>query len=393
MLMGYINRYVKNIKPSDLQVSFWGGDAVLRNLELRLDVLERELRYPLEIKSGHIRELILHIPWNAILSKPVEVVTKDVEIVVKLKDVRNSSSQQASRLGSEDPTPSRDTAKADGSEQQGYLQAYTSRILNNLTFHVQNLVVKVIEEESDMAMSFNIQSLKFYMTDEHWMASYVCTDYCEGDYTLNKVLEITDMVINLQPIESDRVHKQTQKEPFVIKCSFSCHMQSQYRGKKFVKKSTCILFDPLVFSADENQFCLFLHLLDWLLAMYYSGKRLKGRDDGHAKNESSQLTVQQSGPGPSSDSHGPSAVRPRGDTLPEDVLLAGTVGDLERKSQRAEGGDGWGSWVWSFVAEEEGGQDEGEKPRETNELAESSSFAIIAKSITVHLKVSMDHSN
>ena len=30
LLMSYLDKYVKNIKPSDLQLSFWGGDAVLR---------------------------------------------------------------------------------------------------------------------------------------------------------------------------------------------------------------------------------------------------------------------------------------------------------------------------------------------------------------------------
>ena len=88
LLMSYIDKYVKNIKPSDLKLSFWGGDVVLRNLELRLDVLEKELKYPLKFKSGCIRELTVHIPWNAIASQSVEVTIKDIEFVIKLKGVR-----------------------------------------------------------------------------------------------------------------------------------------------------------------------------------------------------------------------------------------------------------------------------------------------------------------
>ena len=34
LLMSYLDKYVKNIKPSDLQLSFWGGDAVLRYIAL-----------------------------------------------------------------------------------------------------------------------------------------------------------------------------------------------------------------------------------------------------------------------------------------------------------------------------------------------------------------------
>lgn len=39
--MSYVNRYIKNLKPSDLQLSLWGGDVVLSKLDLRLDVLEQ----------------------------------------------------------------------------------------------------------------------------------------------------------------------------------------------------------------------------------------------------------------------------------------------------------------------------------------------------------------
>jgi len=41
ILLSYVNRYIKNLKPSDLQLSLWGGDVVLSKLELKLDVLEQ----------------------------------------------------------------------------------------------------------------------------------------------------------------------------------------------------------------------------------------------------------------------------------------------------------------------------------------------------------------
>ena len=41
LLMSYVDKYIKNLKPSDLSLSLWGGDVVLYNLELRLDVLEK----------------------------------------------------------------------------------------------------------------------------------------------------------------------------------------------------------------------------------------------------------------------------------------------------------------------------------------------------------------
>lgn len=41
LLMSYVDKYIKNLKPSDLSLSLWGGDVILYNLELRLDVLEK----------------------------------------------------------------------------------------------------------------------------------------------------------------------------------------------------------------------------------------------------------------------------------------------------------------------------------------------------------------
>ena len=398
MLMGYINRYVKNIKPSDLQVSFWGGDVVLRNLELRLDVLEQELSYPLQIKSGRIRELVLHIPWNAILSKPVEIGIKDVEIVVKLKSIRLNAPATRQPVHQDAPEPDEATAAVSGEgvekevpdqTQQGYLQGYTNRILNNLTFYVENLVVKVIEEECDMMMSFNIQSLTFGMADDHWLPSYICTDYCSGNYSLNKVVEVSDMVVQLHPIDSDRAQSATQREPFVRKSSFTCRMQSQYQGKKLLKKSTCILFDSPVFYADENQFSLFFHLIDWLLAMYYNGKKLKGRDGGGGPNEFSQQ-VKPVGAGPLTTTDG-SSVQEETFASFEDVLLAGKVEDVEREvGEGGREGDsgGWGSWMWSFVATDEAdGEEKGDERKDPQPLAASSTLAIMAKSVTVNLKV------
>ena len=45
--MSYVDKYIKNLKPSDLSLSLWGGDVVLYNLELRLDVLEKVRKIPL----------------------------------------------------------------------------------------------------------------------------------------------------------------------------------------------------------------------------------------------------------------------------------------------------------------------------------------------------------
>ena len=113
-----------------------------------MEVLEQELHIPLEFTSGRIRELTLHIPWNAIASSPVKVTIKDLELVIRLKNVRAGSNVQLSSESTDSlsstvdppgaaattPVP-RDKDKA-GEQTPGYLQTYLSRISNNIQVSV-----------------------------------------------------------------------------------------------------------------------------------------------------------------------------------------------------------------------------------------------------------------
>ena len=402
LLMSYISKYVKNIKPSDLKLSFWGGDAVLRNLELRLDVLEQELQWPVEFKSGRIRELTLHIPWSSILSTPVEVSIKDIEFVVKLKDVRlhsslNSSHSDASQAPRENPAAAEATSSSTQSPGEqaaaggGGGQGYLSRISNNVIFHIQNLVVKVIEEECDMMLTLNIPTVELFTADENWKRVFVYTDYFQGDYALYGVWEIKDMIINLHQIDNSG-QVQDSREPLVQRCSFSWHTKSTYCNGVYVHKATNVLFERIEFSCDENQFCLYLHLLDWILAKYYSSKRLRGRDD-KPKSADDRKEADEPPRGLN--------VGMDGDSLQSFVIVPDeqSADSKSPASSAAVPGSppqaqGWGTWAWSFmgaaqaqsnVQSQSGTVSDG--ATSASAITPSSSFSIFAKSVSIDMKV------
>ena len=405
LLMSYISKYVKNIRPSDLKLSFWGGDAVLRNLELRLDVLEQELQWPVEIKSGRIRELTLHIPWSAILSTPVEVAIKDIEFVVKLKDVRLRSSlggsrSDAPRAPRENPAAAEaasSSAQSSGDQAGGGAggQGYLSRISNNVIFHIQNMVVKVIEEECDLMLTLNVPTVELFTADENWARMFVYTDYFQGDYDLYGVWEIKDMTVNLHQIDSSE-QGQDSREPFVQRCSFSCHTKSTYRNDVHVHKATNVLWERIEFSCDENQFCLFIHLLDWLLAMYYSSKRLRGRDD---KPESASDREEADKPPTTAaglnaglhDSLQSYVVIPP-DGQGEDPKVQKPPASSTSQPESPPQDKGWGTWAWSFVAaspsntQSQSSTESGTAPHAPDTVP-SSSFAMFAKSASIDIKV------
>lgn len=62
------------------QVSLWGGDASFQNLDLRLEVLEQQLNLPFSFVSGHIHELLIHVPWVKITSEPIVVTINTIGI-------------------------------------------------------------------------------------------------------------------------------------------------------------------------------------------------------------------------------------------------------------------------------------------------------------------------
>lgn len=393
LLMSYIDKYVKNIKPSDLKLSFWGGDVVLRNLELRLDVLEKELKYPLKFKSGCIRELTVHIPWNAIASQSVEVTIKDIEFVIKLKDVRLHSTQTESSQQTEDGSDVDTTTQLTGQpapadQAPGYLKGYVTRISDNVILHVQNMVVKVIEEECDMMFTINVGSVEGYTTDENWEKKFIYTDYFQGDNSLYKVCQVTDLAVNLHPIEGTYEGEST-KEPFIQRCSFTCRTKSDYRGSVVVKETMNVFFETVEFCVDERQFCLYFHHLEWLLAMYYTSKRLKGRDDQQQPSDTQSAAT----PGmPTPGTLGTDTVPPTTVTSTSPANGGDQSGSPAGATNPRDQQQGWGSWMWSFLGDPEAEENrQGTSSEHTSSATRrktpNHSIAIFSKSVSVTLKV------
>ncbi len=409
LLMSYIDKYVKNIKPSDLKLSFWGGDAVLHNLDLRLDVLERELGIPVEFKSGCIRELTLHIPWNAIGSSSVEVSIKDLEFVIKLKSVRTTGgSEQSSDTekrsaddigeSSKDSTsatpPTMPADKSNTEPAPGYLQGYLNRIANNIRVHIQNMVVKVIQEESDLMLTFNVGSIEFFTANEQWEREFVYTDYFQDSYALHKALKVSDMTVNLHPIEiREKDQGSLLHEPFLNRLTFTCQITSEYHGKVSARKTWEVVIDTIEFSVDENQFCLFLHFSDWLVGVYYSSKKLKGRDENPYRTSEPQLSPKQSGRSCDVDSgEYVDSKTPQSNSSFKFETVSNV--DVPEKPTQQDDDAGWGSWLLSYIGPSESEefppdgapQPKEEAPKDTKHRTESR-FIISARSVTVLMKM------
>lgn len=69
-------------------VSLWGGDVLLKNLELKLDVLEQEFLFPVRFLSGRIHELKIHIPWTSLGSDSVIITLNTLECSLTYRPIQ-----------------------------------------------------------------------------------------------------------------------------------------------------------------------------------------------------------------------------------------------------------------------------------------------------------------
>ena len=300
---------------------------VLRNLELSPEAIEDSLKgiVPFNLKSGCVKTLTIHIPWTAIGSEAITLSLDNVECSVKLKNLKTPETITKDKDSKATPTT---TPVVDQSKQTpGYVQGLMNRIVNNIVICVQNLVVNVIEEESDLLMSFTVRSLKWCATNDHWTPKYVYSDSFIDNYALCKMCTVTDMTVCLDRIGSAG-QVDVYETPFVPRCSFECHWKSCYENGSLAKNSIDLRIQELLFSVTEVQFSLFLHLIDWLIAMYYSYKKLKGRDD--CEKQALEPILPKLSPPPHASS--------------EDLTTATT-----HLSPTPEDQQGWSSWLLSFV--------------------------------------------
>ncbi|EPY16746.1 hypothetical protein STCU_11023 [Strigomonas culicis] len=103
-IVEYLGHFIEHVNEEQLQVSLWSGQLVLRDLQLRADVLEQvsllllqkkkslkemeheaseqALLWPFTVVRGVIRELVIAIPWSSLDSQPIQIKVKGVEIVL-----------------------------------------------------------------------------------------------------------------------------------------------------------------------------------------------------------------------------------------------------------------------------------------------------------------------
>ncbi|XP_042214275.1 vacuolar protein sorting-associated protein 13B-like isoform X1 [Homarus americanus] len=269
IILSYVDKYIKNLKPEDSQVSLWGGDAVFNNLDLRLDVLEQELRLPFSFVNGHIHELRIHVPWTKLTSEPIVITINTIECILKLKGGEGASSESSSQSGSGPKSADvrRKQRRQDLEVPTSYVQGLINRIINNVCIVCNNVILKYVED--DIVLSINVKTLEFRSVDGNWTPAFI--DLTAEDLILRNLATLTDLTVCLDKRNASGKIENYQ-EPLMYRCSLSCRVVRQFETVNSIQP-LCTRYDvfcpQLHFSLSDMQLPMFLRLLQLALALYY----------------------------------------------------------------------------------------------------------------------------
>ncbi|XP_076295219.1 vacuolar protein sorting 13B isoform X2 [Lasioglossum baleicum] len=307
VILSYVEKYVKNFKPEQSQVSLWGGDASFQNLDLRLEVLEEQLNLPFVFVSGHIHELLIHVPWVKITSEPIVITINTIECILKLKDdtkVETSPSglQKRQEIPQEEAPP-------------GYIRSIVTKVVNNITINCNNLILKYVEE--DIVLSVNVRFLSMQTVDNKWEPAF--TDVNGYEVMLRKVITIQDLTLCLDKMDaSGKI--EIYQDPVLYRCSVIIRLIINYHSNTARRASVTRLdlhCQKMEFSITEQQIPMLLRLA--ALIMVLQTKQFP------INKEKSLISAEE-----------------REDNIQDDII--------DHVSGVADDTTGWGGWAWNMVS-------------------------------------------
>ncbi|KAK3912926.1 Vacuolar protein sorting-associated protein 13B [Frankliniella fusca] len=307
ILLSYVDKYIKNFKPEDSQLSLWGGEVSLHNLDLRLEVLEEELQLPFTFVSGHIHELIIHVPWTKLYSEPICITINTIECILKLRGDNSTTTDGGGSHGSGKERRRRPNRPTDAVAPPGYVQTMVNKIVSNITINCCNLIVKYVEE--DIVMSMNVKNLTFQSANERWEPEF--SDFLSSQLMLRKIIKLSDVTVCLDKRNASGKIDSYQ-EPVLYRCSVVMRWLRCYSSTSAVRANVSRLdihCKKMTFNISELQVPMMMRLL-------FLARALQNREVGQRSFETDCLVDIE-----------------EGDENPPDNLQQ----------------DSWTGWAWNLV--------------------------------------------
>jgi vacuolar protein sorting-associated protein 13A/C len=216
-----LGKYIEDLDSKDLNISIWGGDIKLNDINLKKDIFSM-FKVPLDLIFGQIGELHIRVPWKNLGSSPVEVTINDIQIVVRPK-------QQAD--WEELPTLSTDfklkeeaisefagklfaellKTEEELSKESGMFGGLVSRIIDNLQVSLTNMHLRIENEDDNnpinqFSLGISLQAIDLFTTNRQWEKKFIDRSLPENkDEPMFKRLEIVNFGVYYKTSETSLI--------------------------------------------------------------------------------------------------------------------------------------------------------------------------------------------
>ncbi|XP_036365427.1 vacuolar protein sorting-associated protein 13A [Octopus sinensis] len=307
----FLGDYVENLDRSQLQLGIWGGDAVLKNLDLKESALD-DLDLPVKVKVGHIAKLTLKIPWKNLYEEPVVAELDGIyalalpNIAIKYDEKKEEAflqDQKQKKLKAVEEAKKLEAEKDNPKEekQDSFVEKLAARIIKNLQVQISNIHVRYEDKYTNpahpFAIGFTLEDLIFQTTDKDWNPC-VIKEAVTQIYKLirldslslywNSRTELYDTLPRENSLkllkENIASSKTTTDYTYMIKpiCSVAhlrLHTKPEEDYFQIPKIFLTVIFDNIVLSLSKHQYDDILELLESFERMSISALYRKYRPD------------------------------------------------------------------------------------------------------------------
>ncbi|RXN28795.1 vacuolar sorting-associated 13A isoform X3 [Labeo rohita] len=197
VLNRFLGDYVVNLDSSQLSLGIWGGDAILRNLEIKENALlcflnlcfddlflkQSQLDIPFKVRAGHIGRLELKIPWKNLYTQSVEATLDEVYLLIvptasikydaekedrQLQEARQRELQRIEET--KQKAAEKENPKAE--KQDTFVEKLVTQVIKNLQVKISNIHVRyeddVTNPNAPLSFGVSLQNLSLQTTDQNW---------------------------------------------------------------------------------------------------------------------------------------------------------------------------------------------------------------------------------
>ncbi|XP_059165407.1 intermembrane lipid transfer protein VPS13D-like [Physella acuta] len=202
VLNTYVGEYVENLNTAQLSIALLQGAVELENLPLKKDAL-KSLDIPIEVKSGFIGKITLHIPLRRLRSEPWVISIEKLYLVAGPLSTLQYNEELERKHAQEQKKTMLDALEEKWQIFQGtqpdqssaswfsYGTSMAANILENIQLKVKDVHLRYEDDKTNPSCPFAcgviIKNLSVQSTDASWMSKFV------SHYEADKMFKLVDL--------------------------------------------------------------------------------------------------------------------------------------------------------------------------------------------------------